>query len=61
VPGIFLLLGITPPADVGKAPQTHSPLFVVDEPALLTGVRTLAHLAFDYLNQTGAARAAGAK
>jgi amidohydrolase len=51
VPGLFLLLGITPPADVGKAPQNHSPLFYVDEPALLTGVRTLAHLAFDYLNQ----------
>ena len=54
VPGLFLLLGITPPAEVGKAPQNHSPLFFVDEPALLMGVRTLASLAFDYLNQPAA-------
>jgi amidohydrolase len=48
VPGLFLLLGITPPADVGKAPQNHSPRFTVDESALLTGVRTLVHLTLDY-------------
>ena len=61
VPGLFLLLGITPPADVGKAPQNHSPLFFVDESALVTGVRTLAHLAFDFLSGSGAPRAAGAR
>ena len=61
VPGLFLLLGITPPADVGKAPQNHSPLFFVDESALVTGVRTLAHLAVDFLSGPGAARAAGAR
>ena len=61
VPGLFLLLGITPPADVGKAPQNHSPLFFVDESALVTGVRTLAHLAFDFLSGSGPARAAGAR
>lgn len=49
-PGVFVFLGITPPAQVGKAPQNHSPLFVVDEKALPTGVRTLAHLAVDYLS-----------
>ena len=49
-PGMFVFLGITPPAQVGKAPQNHSPLFVVDEKALPTGVRTLAHLAVDYLS-----------
>ncbi|MGH9309768.1 MAG: amidohydrolase [Vicinamibacterales bacterium] len=48
VPGLFLLLGITPPAEVGKAPQNHSPRFTVDEAALLTGVRTLVHLTLDY-------------
>ena len=48
VPGLFLMLGITPKADVGKAPQNHSPRFLVDEPALLTGVRTLVHLTLDY-------------
>ena len=49
-PGVFVFLGITPPAQVGKAPQNHSPLFVVDEKALPTGVRALAHLAVDYLS-----------
>ncbi len=48
-PGVFVFLGITPAAQVGKAPQNHSPLFVVDEKALPTGVRALAHLAVDYL------------
>jgi amidohydrolase len=48
-PGVFVFLGITPAAQVGKAPQNHSPLFVVDEKALPTGVRALAHLALDYL------------
>lgn len=60
VPGLFLLLGITPPAEVGRAPQNHSPKFLVDESALITGVRTLAHLAIDYLNTRGAS-AAGAQ
>ncbi len=50
VPGLFLLLGITPPDQVGKAAQNHSPQFYVDESALLTGVRTLSHLAVDFLN-----------
>lgn len=48
-PGLFFFLGITPKADVGRAPQNHSPRFFVDESALLTGVRALAHLAADYL------------
>jgi amidohydrolase len=48
VPGLFLFLGITPQAEVGKAPQNHSPRFTVDESALITGVRTLVHLAWDY-------------
>jgi amidohydrolase len=50
VPGLFLLLGITPPNEVGKAPQNHSPRFFVDEAALLTGVRTLTHLVADYVH-----------
>jgi amidohydrolase len=49
-PGLFVFLGITPTADVGKAPQNHSPLFFVDEKALPTGVRALAHLTVDYLS-----------
>jgi amidohydrolase len=49
VPGLFFFLGITPPAEVGRAPANHSPFFFVDESALLTGVRALSHLAVDYL------------
>ena len=49
VPGLFFFVGITPPAEVGRAAANHSPFFFVDEPALLTGVRAMAHLAADYL------------
>ncbi|MGH9312305.1 MAG: amidohydrolase [Vicinamibacterales bacterium] len=49
VPGVFVILGVTPKEQVGKAAQNHSPRFFVDERALVTGVRTLAHLAADYL------------
>ena len=50
VPGMLFFLGITPPGQAGKAPANHSPLFFVDESALVTGVRALAHLAADYLS-----------
>ena len=49
-PGLFVFLGITPKEQVGKAPSNHSPLFFVDEKALVTGVRALANLAADYLS-----------
>ena len=49
VPSLFFFLGITPPAEVGRAPANHSPFFSVDETALVTGVRALAHLTVDYL------------
>jgi amidohydrolase len=55
-PGLFFFVGITPPAQVGKAPMNHSPLFFVDETALPVGIRALAHLAVDYLSMPGAAR-----
>jgi amidohydrolase len=61
VPGLFVFLGITPAAEVGKAHQNHSPLFKVDESALVTGVRALTHLTFDYMTKHGASRAGGAK
>jgi amidohydrolase len=46
VPGVFLLLGVRDPkiAAADAAPN-HSPRFVVDERALVTGVRALAELA----------------
>ena len=49
VPAMFAFLGITPPADVATADSNHSPRFYVDESALPTGAKALAHLAVDYL------------
>ena len=49
-PGLFVFLGITPKEQVGKAASNHSPLFFVEEKALVTGVRALSHLAVDYLS-----------
>jgi amidohydrolase len=49
VPGLFLGIGVTPPDQVASAGSNHSPLFYVDEAALPTGSRALAHLAADYL------------
>ena len=50
VPGLFVFLGITPHGtDPKKAAPNHSPRFYVDEAGLVLGVRTLAHLACDYL------------
>jgi amidohydrolase len=51
VPGLFVFLGVTPPADVATAASNHSPRFYVDESALATGARALAHLAADYLTR----------
>jgi amidohydrolase len=53
-PGLFFFVGITPPAEVGRAPANHSPFFSVDETALLTGVRALTQLAVDYLQPPAA-------
>jgi amidohydrolase len=52
-PGLFFFLGITPKDQAGKAPANHSPRFLVDEQALMTGVRALSHLAADYLASGG--------
>ena len=50
VPGLFVFIGVTPPGtDPKQAAPNHSPRFYVDEAGLLLGVRTLAHLACDYL------------
>ncbi|GKV77869.1 N-acyl-L-amino acid amidohydrolase [Pectobacterium carotovorum subsp. carotovorum] len=49
-PGLFFNLGVTPPGtDPVTAPANHSPLFYVDEAALLTGVRAMSNLTVDYL------------
>ena len=52
VPGLFFFVGITPKDQVGKAAQNHSPFFVVDETALMTGVRAMTRLATDYLQSS---------
>jgi amidohydrolase len=49
VPGLFVMLGVTPPEQMATADSNHSPRFFVDEGALPTGSRALAHLAADYL------------
>jgi len=52
VPGFFFFVGITPPGtDVTAAAANHSPRFYVDEAGLLLGVRALAYLTADYLEQ----------
>lgn len=51
-PGLFVFLGATRKGvDPATAPANHSPLFEVDEGVLPLGVRTLAHLAADFLLQ----------
>lgn len=50
VPGFFYLVGITPKEEESPA-ANHSPLFYVDETGLLLGVRSLANLAVDFLDQ----------
>jgi amidohydrolase len=50
VPGMFVFLGITPKGtDMAAAAPNHSGRFFIDETALITGVRTMANLAVDYL------------
>ena len=56
VPGLYFWLGARSP-DVAEedAASTHSPLFRVDESALILGVRAMANLAVDFLATESAA------
>jgi amidohydrolase len=50
IPGMFYFLGITPPnSAMDTVPANHSPHFFADEAAMPNGVRSLAHLAVDFL------------
>ena len=50
IPGLFYFVGVTPPeVDPKNAYSNHSPRFFADERALVLGVRSLAHLACDWL------------
>lgn len=52
VPGLFFYLGVNKKGvDLATVAENHSPYFFVDEGALPTGVRALAHLAVDYLSK----------
>jgi len=56
VPSVFFFVGVTPAGqDPSVAPDNHSDLFYVDEGSLQIGLRSLLHVAVDYL-QGGAAR-----
>jgi amidohydrolase len=55
VPGLFISLAVTPPSmDWRTAAGNHSPLFMVDEAALITGVRALSAMTMDYLGAPAA-------
>ncbi|PCC99121.1 amidohydrolase [Halopseudomonas pelagia] len=49
VPGLFFFLGVTPAEKLGRAAPNHSPEFLVDDKALLTGIKALSALTTDYL------------
>ncbi|TVP91924.1 MAG: amidohydrolase, partial [Pseudomonadaceae bacterium] len=51
VPGLFFFLGVTPPENKGRAAPNHSPEFLVDDQALITGIKALSALTTDYLTQ----------
>lgn len=49
-PGLFFFLGVNKPGvKLGQAAPNHSPLFYVNDDALVVGVRALSYLALDYL------------
>jgi amidohydrolase len=52
VPGFYFYLGITPQGqDPAMAAPNHSPVFFVDESALVVGTRTMAFLAANFLGE----------
>ena len=52
IPGLFFFIGCTPPEqDCKYAPSNHSPRFYVDEAGLKVGVRSLASLALNWLQE----------
>ncbi|WP_192823373.1 amidohydrolase [Rufibacter sp. LB8] len=51
VPGVYLFVGGMPKGqDPSKAPSHHTPDFFIDESGMKLGMRTLAYMAVDYLN-----------
>ena len=51
VPGLYFNVGIAPGSpDSARVEPNHSPRFLLDEAGLLTGLRALLHVTFDYLD-----------
>ncbi|OUR97699.1 N-acyl-L-amino acid amidohydrolase [Flavobacteriales bacterium 33_180_T64] len=50
IPGFYFFLGGMTPGNTEAFPH-HTPDFKIDDNGLLLGVKTMAHLALDYLNQ----------
>ncbi|MDX1643899.1 MAG: amidohydrolase [Thermoanaerobaculia bacterium] len=54
IPGLYFVLGVNEEGvEVSEAAPNHSPLFRVNDEALVVGVRALAALAVDYLEKGG--------
>ncbi len=51
VPGLFFFLGVTPMDKLETAAPNHSPKFLVDDAALITGIRALSALTTEYLTE----------
>jgi amidohydrolase len=53
VPGLFFFVGACPPSiDPSKAASHHTPDFMMDEGSMITGVKALLNLTFDYMSTT---------
>lgn len=53
VPGLYFFVGVTAPDTPPlRAAPNHSPRFRIDEAGLMIGLRSMLHLAFDYLDGT---------
>ena len=54
IPGLFLHLGVYDPATPrSERPANHSPFFIADDRALITGVRALVGFALEYASMAG--------
>lgn len=51
VPGLFFFVGACPPGvEPSKAPAHHTPDFMMDEKSMITGLKALLFLTYDYMN-----------
>jgi metal-dependent amidase/aminoacylase/carboxypeptidase family protein len=50
VPGVYFFLGGMTPGSAESFPH-HTPDFKIDDSSMLLGIKTMTHLALDYLNQ----------